>query len=100
MEVEVSSLEVVLGEGHKVALESLGPSFQEVVLDLGVLGQVKEVSYLVGVVQIEMFQGVVHLAVRLELMWVLELKAVALEVVAQEPFWGPPGSPRSFYYPH
>lgn len=80
MEVAVSSLEVAPVEGHKVALELLGPSFQEVVLDLEVLEQVKEVSYqvgVVGVVQIEIFQGVIRQAVRLELMGVLQLKAVA-----------------------
>lgn len=102
MEVEVSSLEEALVEGHKVALESLGPSFQEVVLDQGVLAQIKEASYQVGVgvVGNEIFQGVIHQAVKLELMWVLEQKVVALEEAALEPFLGSLGLPQNSYCQH
>lgn len=83
-----------------VALGLGGPSFQEVVPDPGVLPQVKEASCQVVVVAaagIELFQGAIHQAVNLGLMWVLEQEVVALEEEDQEPLLGCPGLAENSY---
>ena len=80
-------------EDHMVASQLMGPSFQEVVLDQVVLIQVEEASCQEAVVgeENEIFQGVIHQAVKLEPAKVPELGAVALEGVAQESFLASPG---------